>query len=138
MTGEQFADLWALYPRKVAKKAAEKAYLKAVKTFPHASIVASLELMKSTEWRNREVNYIPYMASWLNREVFESVSKDPKFEERCELLVDEEEAKHKHYCNGYKEHAAHDWECDDALCMYPGHARCSKPVSAKEEKVFLL
>jgi hypothetical protein len=84
-----FESLWALYPRKIAKKAAQKAYDKTVKTVPAVAIEASLRLMLQTEWRGRRPEYIPHLASWLNRECFE---------ERTEALEDEHPAG-RHRCS---------------------------------------
>ncbi len=63
-----FADFWTVYPRKVAKANAAKAYANARKTFSHETIMASLRLIIETEWKGRAEGYIPHAASWLNRE----------------------------------------------------------------------
>lgn len=68
---ETFAELWMKYPRKVAKKAAEKAYQRALSASSHRAIEASLDTALSSEWKGRKPDYIPHMATWLNRESFE-------------------------------------------------------------------
>lgn len=60
-----FDDFWAIYPRKVGKLAAQKAYAKAVKSAPHKAIMdaASAFEIKS---RGKEAEFIPHPATWLN------------------------------------------------------------------------
>lgn len=67
----EFADFWKLYPRKVAKKDAEKAWsrlslnqqAKAIETVPlHAKCWCA---------ECRETHCIPHAATWLNGERFE-------------------------------------------------------------------
>ncbi len=78
-----FLEVWKLYPRKVGKKYAEKAYIRVLKQgISEQAIVTSLEIMMLTEWRGRDKAYIPHLASFLNRE---------SFEERAEALEDERE-----------------------------------------------
>ena len=97
---DTFADLWARYPRKIAKKAAEKAYLKARKEYSHAAIMASLGIFIETEWRGRPKDKIPHPASWLNRE---------SFEERSESLFDDcERPLGRHLCCECK--IDHEWQ----------------------------
>lgn len=79
---EGFTEFWACFPRRIAKKSAEKAYLKARKEYSHAAIMASLRIFLETEWRGRPSDKIPHAATWLNRE---------SFEERTEALFDDDE-----------------------------------------------
>jgi hypothetical protein len=66
-----FDNFWKLYPKKVAKADALKAWNKATKT------KTADELLKLTkayaEGKLPEDKYIPYPASWLNKELYESV-----------------------------------------------------------------
>jgi hypothetical protein len=66
-----FDNFWKLYPKKVAKADAIKAWNKATKT------KTADELLKLTkayaEGKLPEDKYIPYPASWLNKELYESV-----------------------------------------------------------------
>jgi predicted transcriptional regulator len=68
---EGFDEFWKLYPKKVAKADALKAWNKATKT------KTADELLKLTkayaEGKLPEDKYIPYPASWLNKELYESV-----------------------------------------------------------------
>jgi hypothetical protein len=66
-----FDNFWKLYPKKVAKSDAVKAWNKATKK------KTADELLKLTkayaEGQLPEDKYIPYPASWLNKELYESV-----------------------------------------------------------------
>jgi hypothetical protein len=70
-TAEKFDDFWNLYPKKIAKADAIKAWNKATKK------KTADELLKLTkayaEGKLPEDKYIPYPASWLNKELYESV-----------------------------------------------------------------
>jgi hypothetical protein len=66
-----FDNFWKLYPKKVAKSDAIKAWNKATKK------KTADELLKLTkayaDGKLPEDKYIPYPASWLNKELYESV-----------------------------------------------------------------
>jgi predicted transcriptional regulator len=66
-----FDEFWKLYPKKIAKADALKAWNKATKK------KTADELLKLTkayaEGKLPEDKYIPYPASWLNKELYESV-----------------------------------------------------------------
>jgi predicted transcriptional regulator len=68
---EGFDEFWKLYPKKIAKADAIKAWNKATKK------KTADELLKLTkayaEGKLPEDKYIPYPASWLNKELYESV-----------------------------------------------------------------
>jgi hypothetical protein len=70
-TSEKFDEFWNLYPKKIAKADALKAWTKATKK------KTADELLKLTkayaEGKLPEDKYIPYPASWLNKELYESV-----------------------------------------------------------------
>lgn len=66
-----FDKFWELYPKKVAKADALKAWNKATKTKTAERL---LELTKAyAEGKLPDQTYIPYPASWLNKELYESV-----------------------------------------------------------------
>jgi hypothetical protein len=66
-----FDKFWELYPKKVAKADALKAWNKAIKTKTAERL---LELTKAyAEGKLPDQTYIPYPASWLNKELYESV-----------------------------------------------------------------
>ena len=68
---EGFDEFWKLYPKKIAKADALKAWNKAIKTKTAERL---LELTKAyAEGKLPDDKYIPYPASWLNKGLYESV-----------------------------------------------------------------
>jgi hypothetical protein len=66
-----FDKFWELYPKKVAKADALKAWNKAIKSKTAERL---LELTKAyAEGKLPDQTYIPYPASWLNKGLYESV-----------------------------------------------------------------
>lgn len=63
----EFDAWWAVYPRKVAKPAARKAYAKARKTSDAAVLLAGARRY-AIERQGQEVKYTRYPATWLNDE----------------------------------------------------------------------
>lgn len=57
-----FAEFWAIYPRKVAKGAARKAWAKATRTSDPPTIIAAASRVEDRG------QYTPHPASWLNAE----------------------------------------------------------------------
>ena len=70
-TDTGFDKFWEIYPKKIAKADALKAWNKAIKT------KTADELLKWTkayaESKLPDITYIPYPASWLNKGLYESV-----------------------------------------------------------------
>jgi hypothetical protein len=70
--GRCFANFWEMYPRKVAKAAAQKAFAKVMKTQSDPGkfmgmVRRSLDWWKSRpEWKKDNGKYIPYPATWIN------------------------------------------------------------------------
>jgi hypothetical protein len=68
---DSFDEFWKLYPKRVAKADALKAWNKATKTKTAERL---LELTKAyAEGKLPDITYIPYPASWLNKGLYESV-----------------------------------------------------------------
>ena len=66
----EFSDFWGMYPRRVAKKDARKAWDKINPKLHNQILTALFEW--SRIWKDRgEIEYIPYPASWLNGERWE-------------------------------------------------------------------
>ena len=66
-----FNEFWSLYPRKVGKADAVKAWNKAIKIETPKRL---LQLTKAySEGKLPEITYIPYPASWLNKGLYESI-----------------------------------------------------------------
>ena len=69
----RFAEFWVLYPRKVGKQDAIKAFTKLIKTQPDvekfmATLKASLEWWKKQQtWTKDGGRFVPHPATWLNR-----------------------------------------------------------------------
>ena len=59
-----FADFWAVYPRKTARAAALKAWAKAVKSADPAEIIRGAR--RYADDPNREAQFTAYPATWLN------------------------------------------------------------------------
>src|SRR5690349_13399865 len=61
-----FADFWKAYPRRIARKPAEKAWSK-INASEYPKIFEALPKHKN-EWKRDGGKYIPYPATWLNQE----------------------------------------------------------------------
>ena len=66
-----FDTFWNLYPKKVAKADALKAWNKAIKKKTADELIALTKAY--SEGKLPDMTYIPYPASWLNKELYESV-----------------------------------------------------------------
>jgi hypothetical protein len=66
-----FNAFWNLYPKKVAKADALKAWNKATKKKTADELIALTKAY--SESKLPDMTYIPYPASWLNKELYESV-----------------------------------------------------------------
>ena len=64
---EEFEIFWKAYPRRLAKKNALRAFIKARKETTLEAILSKLEQLQQSEWSKRELQYIPHPATWLNR-----------------------------------------------------------------------
>jgi hypothetical protein len=63
-----FADFWKLYPRRVARKDAEKAWLR-IEPEIYPKIFAAVAKARTTDdWRRENGKYVPYPASYLRGE----------------------------------------------------------------------
>jgi hypothetical protein len=63
----RFTLFWAQWPLKTDKKAAEKAFKKAMSIADHEDVIAGLQPWLRY-WESRDNPYIPYPATWLNKE----------------------------------------------------------------------
>ena len=68
---ESFDTFWNLYPKKVAKADAIKAWKQAIKKKTADELIALTKAY--SESKLPDMTYIPYPASWLNKELYESV-----------------------------------------------------------------
>lgn len=66
LTGDAFERFWAVYPRKVGKQSAKRAFEK-VKV-PLETLVTAVERQKcSAQWTRDNGQYIPHPTTWLNQ-----------------------------------------------------------------------
>ena len=93
-----FADFWAAYPRKDAKKSARKVFLRIINNADDsddllAQILDAIALAKrSHQWQKDNGDFIPLPATWLNQERWEDsgVSEtldEPTDEDRNQKLT---------------------------------------------------
>jgi hypothetical protein len=68
---KDFDEFWNLYPKKVAKSDALRAWNKATKRKTADELLALTKAY--AEGKLPDTTYIPYPASWLNKELYESV-----------------------------------------------------------------
>lgn len=74
---QEFSGFWSLYPRKVQKRHAFKAYWSALRVTTHEKILSGLEEhIDKRVWKDRD--FIPYPATWLNRGGWELEEARPK------------------------------------------------------------
>jgi len=125
----EFETFWRNYPRKTAKKAALKAYTQVRKEISAECILASVAIMKETEWRGRKQVYLPYPATFLRAEAFE---------ERTEMLEDEREEMlpGHHICQVCQPN--HEWthpeECD-IYCLGEAFVTCPEQIAKMREAI---
>jgi hypothetical protein len=62
-----FEEFWALYPKKVAKGAAIKAWAKLNEAEKEEALEALPNHLKYWKLKNTEKEYIPFPATWLNQ-----------------------------------------------------------------------
>jgi hypothetical protein len=67
--GNGFDEFWRVYPRRVGKAAARKAWLKATRVASPEDIIAGAErAARSWEAAQTSLQYVPHPATWLNAE----------------------------------------------------------------------
>ena len=96
---EFFNRWWEVYPRKVSRPRAEKAWRKQIGDDRElaATVIDDTIVKSKTTWANREVEFIPYPATYLNDRGWQDVVRTPEDErkarvERTMALMREEEA----------------------------------------------
>lgn len=60
----RFADLWAIYPRREAKQAAEKAF-RNLKPYEIEAALVDVKRRITAEWKGKDPQYIPHPATYL-------------------------------------------------------------------------
>lgn len=66
---DDFETFWKAYPKKKAKGTAERAFEKAIKKTDLQTILTAIDVQKkSAQWKEKDGQFIPYPATWLNAE----------------------------------------------------------------------
>lgn len=76
-----FMEFWKLYPRKVAKPTAHRAWLKTGADDSKAlkdSIIADIRRRVNGEWNDKDVQYIPHPSTYLNQRRWEDEPPKPE------------------------------------------------------------
>jgi hypothetical protein len=73
-TDTGFDKFWELYPKRIAKSDALKAWNKAIKKKTADELIALTKAY--SESKLPDMTYIPYPASWLNKGLYEAVEND--------------------------------------------------------------
>jgi hypothetical protein len=73
---ESFDTFWTLYPKKVAKADALKAWKQVLKKKTADEMIGLTKAY--SESKLPDMTYIPYPASWLNKGLYEAVDEKPK------------------------------------------------------------
>lgn len=77
----EFEIFWQAYPKKKAKGTAERAFEKAIKKTDLDTLLCAIEDQKdSKQWQEKNGQFIPYPATWLNAECW----KDELIKEELE------------------------------------------------------
>jgi hypothetical protein len=81
-----FDEFWTLYPRKVSKPDAARAWTKAIKRADTAHIIAGLRAHLPA-WASADQKFIPHAATWLNGDRWddEVASADPEADRAAQL-----------------------------------------------------
>lgn len=75
-SNDRFDEFWNTYPKKLAKADALKAWNKATKKKTADELLVLTKLY--AESKLPDYQYIPYPASWLNKELYDAVEDKPK------------------------------------------------------------
>ena len=75
-SNDRFDEFWNLYPKKVAKADALKAWKQVLKKKTADEMIALTKAYSESKLPN--MTYIPYPASWLNKGLYEAVEETPK------------------------------------------------------------
>ena len=75
-----FDDLWAIYPKKVGKGQARKAFNAALRKVDQDKIQHSLSLFVRS-WGNQDKKFMPHLATWLNGERWDDEIQQPSLQD---------------------------------------------------------
>jgi hypothetical protein len=82
-----FDELWGMYPRKVAKRVAQKSFERLTQTEQAQALEAMQNHLAYWKSQDTQLAYIPHLATWLNQYRFEDeiVIEAPKQNKKPEL-----------------------------------------------------
>jgi hypothetical protein len=82
-----FDELWEMYPRKVAKRVAQKSFERLTQAEQAQALEAMPNHINYWKLQDTQLAYIPHLATWLNQYRFEDeiVIEPPKVNKRPEL-----------------------------------------------------
>ena len=82
-----FNELWEMYPRKVAKRVAQKSFERLTQTEQALALATMPNHIIYWKTQDTQLAYIPHLATWLNQYRFEDeiVIEEPKQNKRPEL-----------------------------------------------------
>jgi len=70
-TDEQFALFWSLYPRRVSRRAARKAWDKEVKSGTSPETIINGLRRQLAQFQGRDSQFIPHASTWINQGRFD-------------------------------------------------------------------
>jgi len=77
-----FDDFWKIYPRRVGRMKAERAWKK-LPASEQAAVIHGVELWKQTfQWRSMDGMYIPYASTFLHQQRWKDEPWDGAFGEK--------------------------------------------------------
>lgn len=69
-----FGEFWTMYPRRVAKRAAEKSWQRMTEDEQREALKALPAHVR--HWRGKDTQYVPHPATWLNQARWEDELTD--------------------------------------------------------------
>jgi len=87
LDAREFELFWDLYPRKIGKGAARKAWIKALTKTDPATVLSAV---KSQPWP-ADVQFLPHPATWLNQERWTDEPLDNSLEARMARVIQKSE-----------------------------------------------
>lgn len=96
-----FLPWWELYPRKVGKQAAIKAWKKLNDNEKERALAALPAHVKQGDWQKEGGKFIPHPATWLNGRRWEDELREPDVKDTAFLLKELEQLGNVKFCHKY-------------------------------------
>jgi hypothetical protein len=123
-----FNEWYSKYPRKCARRAAEKAWNGLIRQGVKPERIEMKLRDRLESWCRRKEKYIPYPATFLRAESFD--------DDDCEASVDDKEVlplfRQPHWCPMCP--IAHSWDCQDHPLCGLSYEVCCQEFTAKLRK----